>query len=341
MKKLGIFFAAVACLMFLNASAQAQLSVTNNIAQVIDFSTTISGVSNGAYTAAGFQPTPTAGQLDSDAWAVTGWSDGALAFGGTRTTAATDYTRGATAAAITPGGFYAYTGAPGSVANPSFLLQPGGSDFAPGTLTLRIVNGGASNITQFGISYNLFVRNDQGRSNSFNFSYSTDDVTYTPVAALDYTSIVTADALGYVQVGTSPSRSTTITGLSIAPGSFFYIRWSSADVGGAGSRDEFALDDISVTPSFVPTAASVSVSGRVTDAYGRGIGRATITMLDVNTSETRTAQTGGNGYYVFEEVPVGGFYVITAAARRYTFAQGTQSFTLIDAMQGVNFTATR
>ncbi|HEY0544520.1 MAG TPA: carboxypeptidase-like regulatory domain-containing protein [Pyrinomonadaceae bacterium] len=252
MKRLGVFVAVAACLILLNTTTQAQLSVINNTAQVIDFSATIPGVSTGAYTAAGFQATPTAGQLDSDAWAVTGWSDGALAFGGTRVTASTDYTRGTTSVAITTGGFYAYTGAPGSAANPSFLLQPGGGDFAPGTLTLRIVNNGTTNLTQFAVSYNLFVRNDQGRANSFNFSYSTDDTTYTPVAALDYTSTVAADALGYVQVGTSPSRSTTITGLNIAPGSFFYIRWSSGDVSGSGSRDEFALDDISVTPTFAP-----------------------------------------------------------------------------------------
>lgn len=261
MKKLGLFFALIACVVLLHVTAQAQLSVTNNSTQVIDFSTTVTGVSNGAYTGAGFQASPTAGQLDSDAWAVTGWSDGALAFGGTRITAATDYTRGSTAAAVTTGGFYAYTGAPGSVGNPSFLIQPGGTDFAPGTLTLRIVNNGTTNITQFAISYNLFVRNDQGRSNSFNFSYSTDDSTYTPVAALDYTSPVVADALGYVQVGTSPSRSTTITGLNIAPGGFFYIRWSSADVAGSGSRDEFALDDISVTPTFVIAPATYTWVG--------------------------------------------------------------------------------
>ncbi|PKP17013.1 MAG: hypothetical protein CVU07_05080, partial [Bacteroidetes bacterium HGW-Bacteroidetes-23] len=205
-------------------------------------------VSNGAFTGAGFQATPSVGQLDSDAWAMTGWSDGALAFGGTRTTG--DHARGATAVAVGTGGIYAYTGTPQSVANPCLMIQPGGSDFEPGTLTLRIRNNGAGFMNALDVSYNLFIRNDQARSNSFNFSFSSDNSTYTTVGGLDYTSIAAADALGWVQVGTSPSRSTSITGLSIAPGDYFYIRWSSAAVGGSGSRDEFGLDDISMTASF-------------------------------------------------------------------------------------------
>lgn len=248
-----------------------QVSLTNaSPSTIIDFSNTMqTGVGTNtstAFTGSGFSPNPTnanAGRLNSNAWAVTGWSTGDLAFGGTRITAATDYTRGSTAGAVTTGGFYAYTGAPQSVANPCLMIQPGGSDFAPGTLTLRIQNNGTTNITQIDVSYNLFVRNDGARSNSFNFSHSTDNSTYTTVAALDYASTETADALEWVQVGSSPSRNTSITGLNIAPGGFFYIRWSSADISGMGSRDEFGLDDINISATYnscLPTTTVTSFS---------------------------------------------------------------------------------
>lgn len=252
---------AFALLTIQSITSYGQVSLTNaSPSNTIDFSSSMqSTVGNGAYTAAGFQATPTVGQLNSNAWAVTGWSDGALAFGGTQTTGATDYTRGPIAAAVTTGGFYSYTGTPHSVANPCFMIQPGTADLTPGTVTLRIQNNGTTNITDLAVSYNLFVRNDQGRSNSLNFSYSPDNTTYTSVGALDYTSTVAADALGWVQVGTSPSRTTTITGLAITPGSFYYIRWSANDVGGSGSRDEFGLDDITITatyPSVTITSAN-------------------------------------------------------------------------------------
>ncbi|MCB0708959.1 MAG: hypothetical protein KDC15_06165, partial [Chitinophagaceae bacterium] len=193
-----------------------------------------------AFAGAGFEPNPTtAGRLNSNAWASTGMSDGSLAFGGSRTTG--DYARGAVNVAQTTGGFYAYTGAPNSVADPALMIQPGGSDFTPGTLTLRIQNNGTSSITQLDVSYNIYIRNDQGYSGSFNFSYSADDVSYTAVPALDYTSPAAADGLGWVVVPGTPSRSTTITGINVLPGAYFYIRWSGDDVSGSGSRDEFGL----------------------------------------------------------------------------------------------------
>ena len=235
----------------------SQVNLSNGSSSAtIDFSnTTPASVGTNpasAFTGAGFSPDPTtAGRLNSNAWAVTGWSDGSLAFGGTNTSG--DHARGTTSAAVFTGGFYAYTGSPQSAANPCLMIQPGGSDFAPGTLTLRIKNTGTSPITKLDVSYNIYVRNDQGRGNSFNFSHSTDNSTYTPVGGLDYTSPTSADASGWVLIGSAPSRSTTITGLLVAPNSFIYIRWSSADVGGAGSRDEFGLDDISLTATFCPT----------------------------------------------------------------------------------------
>lgn len=234
----------------------AQAILTNAAPTLtIDFSntmpTSVGSNPSTAYAGAGFEPNPTtAGRLNSNAWAATGWSNGSLAFGGTQITANTDYTRGATTVAVSTGGFFSYTGTPGSAADPTFMIQPGGSDFAPGTLTLRIQNNGTSSITQLDVSYNIYLRNDQGRSSSFNFSYSADDVSYAPVAALDYATPAVSDANGWVVVAGAPSRSTSITGINILPGGYFYIRWSSADVSGSGSRDELGLDDIGLTATY-------------------------------------------------------------------------------------------
>ena len=255
-------FLLVSCM----AGLHAQVKLSNgSVSANLDFSNAmpISVGSNPstAFTGAGFDANPVvAGRLNSNAWAVTGWSNGNLAFGGTQIVAATDYTRGAVAVAQGTGGIYAYTGLPQTVANPCLMIQPGGGDWAPGTMTLRVENTGTTNITKLVISYNLYVRNDQARSNSFNFSHSADDVIYTNVAALDYASTAVADLLGWVLVGVSPSRSTTISGLNIAPGAFYYIRWSGADVAGAGSRDEFGLDDINLTATFACTLTSVGLT---------------------------------------------------------------------------------
>jgi hypothetical protein len=286
-------FVVVLLLQFASGNVLAQLSLTNGApSATVDFSssmqTTVGSNPSTAFSGAGFEPAPTtAGRLNSNAWAVTGWSDGNLAYGATRTTAGTDYTRGSSATAIpTTGGIYAYTGSPGSVANPALLVQPGGSDFTPGTITLRIRNNGTTIISQLAVSYNLFVRNDQGRSSTFNFSYSTDDVTYTDVTALDYATTVAADALGWVQVGTSPSRSTTITGISVAPTTYIYIRWSSQDNGGGGSRDEIGLDDISVTATYSAACTQPTTQGTV-----NSFSSVLSSQMDINF--TRGNGTGG------------------------------------------------
>lgn len=317
--------------LFLSAFSWGQVQLSEGVpTQLIDFSSTITGVSNGAYTAAGFQATPTAGRLDSDAWAVTGWSNGNLAFGGTQTTATTDYTRGATAVAITTGGFYAYTGAPHTTENPCFMIQPGGSDFAPGTLTLRIRNNGAGFMNQVDVSYNLFIRNDHARSNSFNFSYSSDNSTYTAVSALDYTSPAASDVLGWVQVGASPSRSTSITGLSIAPGDYFYIRWNSEDVGGSGSRDEFGLDDISLTATFGTPGAPVINSDLSASGFVGVPFTYTMTATNSPTSFNATSLPAGfsvnttTGVITGTPGAIGTFYIAISA----TNAGGTDEQTL-------------
>ena len=82
---------------------------TVNTAYTIDFDNTVSGVNNGQFAGSGFTPSPSAGQLNSNSWAMTGWSNGDLAFGGTQTTSNTDYTRSTSTGGVTTGGVYAFT----------------------------------------------------------------------------------------------------------------------------------------------------------------------------------------------------------------------------------------
>lgn len=289
---------------------KGQVSLTNGSPSfTIDFSnsmpTTVGSNPSTAFAGAGFEPNPTtAGRLNSNAWAATGWSNGDLTFGGTQTTANTDYTRGSTNVAVATGGFYAYTDAPASVANPTLMIQPGGSDWAPGTLTLRIQNNGVSAITDLALSYNIYIRNDQSRSSSFNFSYSTDNSTYTPVAALDYTSIEAADGLGWVLVGTAPSRSTNITGLNVAPSQYIYLRWSGGDVSGSGSRDEFGLDDISATATFGSTNTIVIDNINTTPFALANCAATASGSVDITSTGTFNA---GNTYIVQLSNDIGSF----------------------------------
>ncbi|MDZ7607449.1 MAG: hypothetical protein U5K79_18095 [Cyclobacteriaceae bacterium] len=82
-----VSFAGASLLIFLligmlHTSSFGQLSVTSTATPfTIDFDNTVAGVNVGQYNGTGFTPTPTAGQINSNAFALTGLSDGNLAFG--------------------------------------------------------------------------------------------------------------------------------------------------------------------------------------------------------------------------------------------------------------------
>jgi hypothetical protein len=224
---------------FMHIAVFSQLSVNSTgINYVINFDNTVDGVNNGHFTGSGFEPVPASGRLDSDAWATTGMKDGNSTFGDTKTSSGTDFTRGTSSGGVGTGGFYSFQLASGDY---SFGIQPGTDDWTPGTITLRIINNSGSDISAISISYNVYIKNDAPRANTFNFSYSSNNSNYTPVTDLNYTSPATATVPA---PWTAIARSTTITGLNIPNGAYFYFRWSGDDVSGSDTRDEFALNDI-------------------------------------------------------------------------------------------------
>jgi hypothetical protein len=244
MKKLLLTLGICICTL---GVAMGQISITDASTITIDFTTTVSGVNNGAFLGTGFANSPSAGQLDADAWAITGFSDGDKDFGVEST--ANDYTRGTPTAGSATGGLGSYD--VGS-SDPALGFQGTGSDFTPGTITLKITNNSGSIITSLNINYEAWVFNDQARSNSLNFSHSSDNSSYTSESSLDLASTEAADgAPAWVKT----DKSISLSGLTVANSADYYIRWSSDDVAGSGSRDEFAIDDIAITPTLEAAGA--------------------------------------------------------------------------------------
>ncbi len=286
-------------------STYGQLSVTNAApTATINFSNSMQAtVGFGAYNGSGFSPTTVAGRLNSNAWETTGWTNGDLLFGGALTNPA--HGRGQVAGGVLTEGIYAYTDNPHTAANPALMIQASNGDFAPGTIALKIKNDGTSNITQLEISYNLFVRNDEDRSSSLNFSHSADNIAYEAEAALDYISPELADPFQWLNVGVAPSRYIVISGINVAPGAFYYIRWSCEDVSGTGNRDEFGLDDIVVNANYGAPAPEINVVGGGVPGYTILSGDMTPRTAD-NTNIGDTYTGGNNTTFAFLMQNLGG-----------------------------------
>lgn len=76
--------------------------------------------------------------------------------------------------------------------------------------------------------------------------------------------------------------------------------------------------DIGAYESSPPTAASVSVGGRVLTTRGRGIFRARVSMIDAYGAQ-RNVYTNPFGYYYFDDIPAGATYTVSVNHKRYNF----------------------
>lgn len=87
------------------------------------------------------------------------------------------------------------------------------------------------------------------------------------------------------------------------------------------------------------TAGVASVGGRVQDTFGNGIGGADVTLMSAGTGQIFAVRTNQFGKFIFTDVPVGEFYVMSVNSKRYAFNESTQSFLLVDDLEGMIFTA--
>lgn len=88
-----------------------------------------------------------------------------------------------------------------------------------------------------------------------------------------------------------------------------------------------------------PTAADVSVSGRILNSQGRGVTNATVTIRGGSIAAPRVVTTGRSGSYSFSGLTAGETYVITAAARRFAFSSASRVVILSDDLFDVDFVA--
>ncbi len=266
-----------AALMAAAVAAQGQVSIpSTGTPVVVDFT---------GFDGSGFDPAPAAGQLDGDDWAITGLSDGTQNFGDSNISG--DFAKGVTTGGVFSGGIYALDNG-GDI---SMMIQPTGSDWTPGTVTLRLQNNTGGSISELDVAYDIVINNNEDRGNDFNFSFSTDDVTYTPVAALDYTSTEVGDSLGIMTVG----RSTTLAGLTVINGGFIYLRWEGDDNTGGGSRDEVGLDNISVEAMAGGTVSAFNfASASIAANEGDGSVDLTVDLSTAADCDIDVVLTGGS-----------------------------------------------
>jgi hypothetical protein len=90
--------------------------------------------------------------------------------------------------------------------------------------------------------------------------------------------------------------------------------------------------------AFAPTAANVSVSGRVVTTNGSGIRNALVTLTDTS-GRAFTKRTNSFGHFRFDEIPVGETYVISVDSKRLRFDPSSRILTVTNELTDVIFIA--
>lgn len=105
-----------------------------------------------------------------------------------------------------------------------------------------------------------------------------------------------------------------------------------------GYVDNFSqsVDNVA-NPCAAPTAATVSIGGRVLDTNGRGVSRAAVDMMDAS-GATRTSLTNPFGYYRFDNVRAGDSYIFAVRHKSRSFAP--RAVVVTDELSDFDFTAT-
>ena len=126
-----------------------------------------------------------------------------------------------------------------------------------------------------------------------------------------------------------------LTNLNLPTGQNIYIRARGFYRTGENGS-ELAQEIVRNAFLLGPTAATVSIAGRVLTPNGRGLSNAVVSLTETN-GNIRTARTGAFGYYRFDEVEVGQTCVFSVSSKRFQFTP--QVITINENLEKLDFIA--
>ena len=181
-----------------------------------------------------------------------------------------------------------------------------------------ITTPGAVHLTP--ISLTSFPALPMGTATGLNFDISTNAIYTNPTVCLNMSSFTPAQfanlRIYHLESGAWQERTNNA---SVYPNLCSF---------GLTSLSPFAIAQLA------PSVANVSIGGRVTVGKN-GLARARVTLTDTS-GATRTMQTSAFGYYRFDDVEVGGTYIVSVNHKRYFFAP--QVVSVVEELTELDFT---
>jgi hypothetical protein len=133
-----------------------------------------------------------------------------------------------------------------------------------------------------------------------------------------------------VALGSPTEIAYELTGVNLPTDVDLFIRAQGFLADGALAEESIWEDYL-----LAPSAANVSVSGRVMTAEGQGLRNAVVT-LTLSGGAVHTARTGSFGYYRFDDIEVGQNVIVSVRSKLYQFQPRVIPVT--DDLTNVDFT---
>jgi hypothetical protein len=128
----------------------------------------------------------------------------------------------------------------------------------------------------------------------------------------------------------------TLNGLNLPTGQNILVRGRGLFSSGFRNGSQSIEDKVKIAFLPAPTAAQVSVSGRVITSDGSGLRNASVILTGSN-GNSRSVVTGSFGYFRFDDVQAGETYVFSVVVKDYRFAP--QAVTVNEELSELNFIA--
>lgn len=262
----------------------------------------------------------------------------------------TNAQQGASTGTPNAGGRYNWgNGSTTSDRSPGFITSGGYN--TPNSIMGYYRNNTGSIIGSLAVSYNGERYRINSTAASIQFFYSTDGTNWTAVTAGDIaaTSFPTGSNSYSFSPPLSVPASCTITGLSIANGTDFYLRWSI--ITGASNSQGIGIDDVSVTATLAtacstPTtqaSAAASASATTTGAtisWANGAATAGSLVVIRPSASANVAPTSGTAYTANANYPAGGLVGAVGSNNRVVYQGAGTSVAVTGLTAGTQYTAT-
>jgi hypothetical protein len=97
-----------------------------------------------------------------------------------------------------------------------------------------------------------------------------------------------------------------------------------------------SLSPFVIANGLAPTAAAVTIGGRVMNASGRGVRNARLTLTEAD-GTVHTGLSGTFGYYRFADIPAGQSVFVSVSSKRFSLSNSSQVVNVTEDVEDLNF----